>query len=622
MEYMEQGSLEDLLQKEGTLPVPDAVAVFREVALGVVNAHNRGVLHCDLKPANVLLGQDGKPRLADFGQARLSHEQTPALGTLFYMAPEQADLKAVPDARWDVYALGALLYCLLTGEPPYRDAPGVNVLEEPTSLEARLARYRQLLSQSKRPRKHRRVRGIDRGLVEIIDRALAIHPERRYPNVQALLNALDVRALRRARRPLLLLGVVGPILLLVLMAHLLRSELSLAVRKSTELLTEETRISNEFAAQAVAAKIAGKIDRRWRTLEQEAADADFQRLLTAARGKALGTPEQSSLQHWLDRLVRTHPEVSASSWAVLDDMGTLLARSPHSKRIDREFIGQRFPHRNFFHGQDRDLDPKTPPPPPLIRVHRSSVFESNLTGTRMVAFSVPVWKGKPAMPTQPRLGVLVMTVEVGGFVELSPREGMSEDYLAILVDRRPDVQGRKGAILEHPRLAELRKEKKPEKDLQFFLDPERFRERSWDPDYVDPLGAVYPKYAGRWLAASHPVLIDERPEVRETGWVVVVQERYDTAIGPVDQLEKDMMVRGWTALGLAVTGVTLLWLFVVVVLNESTGSRLFRYLKRRAGLVSDGVRSAKPSSQRGRTDQHPEDPVPTVLEPNRAMPDK
>src|SRR4029077_7176148 len=113
----------------------DAVALFREVVVGVVNAHNRDVLNCDIKPANVLLGPDGSPPLAAFGQSRLSHDDTPALGTLFYMAPEQADPRASPDARWDVYALGALFYCLLTGEPPHRDAPGADTLEKANSLD-------------------------------------------------------------------------------------------------------------------------------------------------------------------------------------------------------------------------------------------------------------------------------------------------------------------------------------------------------------------------------------------------------------------------------------------------------------------------------------------------------
>ncbi len=139
MEYLEHGSLEDLLRREGRLGVDQAVSLFRDVAVGLVHAHGKGVLHCDLKPANVLLDQDERPRLADFGQSRLSHEQTPALGTLFYMAPEQADLKAVPDVRWDVYALGALLYSMLTGAPPHRTDESVSEIESADNLDDRLA---------------------------------------------------------------------------------------------------------------------------------------------------------------------------------------------------------------------------------------------------------------------------------------------------------------------------------------------------------------------------------------------------------------------------------------------------------------------------------------------------
>src|SRR5687767_9450555 len=141
MEYIENGSLDELLRREGTLSVPDAVELWKEICTGLAHAHGKGVLHCDLKPANILLDADNRPRLADFGQSRLSHEQRPALGTLFYMAPEQADLAAVPDVRWDVYALGAILHCMLVGEPPHRTEAISEEIESAADLPDRLARY-------------------------------------------------------------------------------------------------------------------------------------------------------------------------------------------------------------------------------------------------------------------------------------------------------------------------------------------------------------------------------------------------------------------------------------------------------------------------------------------------
>src|SRR6516162_213805 len=230
MEYLENGSLDEQLQ--GPLPVERAVTLLREIATGLMHAHNRGVLHCDLKPANILLSADHTPRLADFGQARLVHEHSPALGTLFYIAPEQADLRAIPDARWDVYSLGVLLYRMLTGELPYRTDAAVTELETSQGLEQRLGAYRRLLRESPRPRAHHHDPDTDRALVQINDRCLAVEPKKRFPNVQAVLSALDARALQRARRPLLLLGGLGPALLLGGMFLFARAMIVMAVNET------------------------------------------------------------------------------------------------------------------------------------------------------------------------------------------------------------------------------------------------------------------------------------------------------------------------------------------------------------------------------------------------------
>jgi eukaryotic-like serine/threonine-protein kinase len=126
MPFVEGESLRDRLVREKQLPVADAVAIATEVASALDYAHRHGVIHRDIKPENILL-HDGRALVADFGIALAASkaggtrmtETGMSLGTPHYMSPEQAMGQREITARSDVYALGAVLYEMLTGEPPF-----------------------------------------------------------------------------------------------------------------------------------------------------------------------------------------------------------------------------------------------------------------------------------------------------------------------------------------------------------------------------------------------------------------------------------------------------------------------------------------------------------------------
>jgi tRNA A-37 threonylcarbamoyl transferase component Bud32 len=127
MPFVDGETLRARLARERQLPLADAVRIATEVAGALEYAHRRGVIHRDVKPENVLLGEDGQALVADFGIAlavrqaageRLTQSGL-SLGTPQYMAPEQALGEKTIDARADVYALGAVTYEMLAGEPPF-----------------------------------------------------------------------------------------------------------------------------------------------------------------------------------------------------------------------------------------------------------------------------------------------------------------------------------------------------------------------------------------------------------------------------------------------------------------------------------------------------------------------
>jgi len=170
--------------KAGLLPLRDAVQLLSTVAGSVQHLHEQGILHRDLKPSNILIDNAGEAHLMDFGLAHGDDRESAAtvtgtiLGTPSYMPPEQA-LGRVRDIdlRSDVYSLGAILYELLTGKPPFVG-------------ESRIGTLLMVLEREPvRPRVHRA--SIPRDLEQICLRCLEKDPARRYATAQALANDLS-----------------------------------------------------------------------------------------------------------------------------------------------------------------------------------------------------------------------------------------------------------------------------------------------------------------------------------------------------------------------------------------------------------------------------------------------
>jgi tRNA A-37 threonylcarbamoyl transferase component Bud32 len=176
MQYAPGGSLADLLAERGRLPPGQVVAVAAPVADALASAHRRGVLHGDVKPANILFTSDGEPLLGDFGVARtlglVTSDQIS--GTAEYMAPELVD-GAQPDPRADVYSLAVVCYQALTGRPPYTGAVPLAVAR------AADAGVHERLEE---------VAGVPEPLARVVEQAMDRDPARRFAAADGMARAL------------------------------------------------------------------------------------------------------------------------------------------------------------------------------------------------------------------------------------------------------------------------------------------------------------------------------------------------------------------------------------------------------------------------------------------------
>ena len=181
MEFVDGGTLADRI-KQGPIPTAQAVAWAEAIARGIHAAHRRSIVHRDLKPANVLMTTDGVPKITDFGIARRIDDPTDrtrtgqVVGTPAYMSPEQAEGRKGVGPPADIWAVGAILYEMLTGRRPFDGETSFDLLRRVTSEEP--------------PRPSRIRAGIPSRLEEICLRCLEKDPARRFASAEALADDL------------------------------------------------------------------------------------------------------------------------------------------------------------------------------------------------------------------------------------------------------------------------------------------------------------------------------------------------------------------------------------------------------------------------------------------------
>ena len=291
MDLIEGDPLDAIVKRGEKMPVERVLQVVMEVAQAIHYAHGKGIIHRDLKPANVLLDTDGHPKVTDFGLAKnIDHKSMltktgAVVGTPFYMPPEQARGDVDIDQRADVYALGVILYELLTLKLPFHGE---------TTMEV----YHKILEDEPLPPRRHDSR-IDRDVDTIVLKAMEKDLARRYQTAQELAEDIQRylagdpikarplgpvgRLVKRARKNMAVVGVTGVVIASVLGSaglfwwqHVQRTRRDLETARGTEWETFKRDVENQCIN--ARSQIASGVNRT-RERDAQGAAQEIQRAL-------------------------------------------------------------------------------------------------------------------------------------------------------------------------------------------------------------------------------------------------------------------------------------------------------------------------------------------------------
>ena len=583
MEYVDGVGVERLIESGRSLPVADACEIARQAALGLEHLRQRGLVHRDVKPSNLMVtlvdsrdlpglssgsrsgGKLPVVKLMDLGLALLSRgdeeritrlDRGGGMGTGYYMPPEQWRTTSV-DIRADIYSLGCTLYHLLTGAPPFADsdlrpdraheteAPPPLVLPggTPPAL-ADLMRRMLAKNPGDRPQTPREVAEALAPLAAGARLQDAVAEARRgglgYSSrvetqpegaTDVDTDAVGGRRLvasnsqassASTRRSWFFTAVATTVACLAVLAA------AYVLQQSREVRSASRRSQLATNAGLAADIMADAVNKRMQALSSLADQKDLREWLAAVDQDRDNEALWEPIQDWLNKVSgRYESSFQSSSWFVTDAKGRQLARSPPSNTS----IGNSYAHRDYFHGEGRD-QPKRPDlsTTPITAPHQSTVYRSSTSKKLKVAFSAPVFNGARKSDERRAVGVLAMSVELGKFAEFDTIEKKTKPIEILLADIGQDtVDGKPqaGLVLHHRYLQRqttgsnsIRLPRSVLREATARRDAEQGVSLQ---DYPDILGRSDTLYRG----AFAPVAANNLPAADRGRWIVIAQEPVD-----------------------------------------------------------------------------------------------
>ncbi len=601
------GSLQTKIDSK-TLNVKDSVVIFRQLLRAMAFVHSRGLLHCDLKPANILLNRANEPVIADFGQAQRASSTAAALGTFFFMAPEQATRQPRnPSTQADVYALGAILYTMIVGKPPRHDEAFLNRIRNSTNVDDTLEAYRVGLKDLPAPEGHRKL--VDPMLAQLIDRSLSLDPKERPDDAGDLLRLLNRRDWWLRTRPVITVGTVATAVAIALMAGLSIAAGNYVLKRSKSDITREIQGSllrdAWFGKQAVDSKFHERIDFLEDTAAEDCTPEIRQKLKAAADTiqtisdpqKFLKDLDRTAFDLWLlDRHKDLIMREDVGGWKALGlilvakDRGYYLARVKTDGTLDdrnseavRHVYTRDWSFRDYFNANGNDFAHEQAPHEPVRHTHISHAYQSRADQRPwLVDISSPIF----ADPERKHvIGLLVSGFNVNEdlrpWIE-TPKNAFPKEMTIASEVRSVLVNDRGTWVWHEDGMARLEASDAlmdPEPYLISTPDGLRFPtvtgagdplERGLSADHKDSI-ASESNQRQKFLAAYEvlkPYSLSRYENLRTRDWHLVVKLDSEIALEPVEDLKQKMQWAG-SILFLGLLGLTVtLWIWLIRLLRR------------------------------------------------------